>query len=188
MSEITLVQTCTACPEQYNAIRDGEVVGYLRLRHGHFTVQLSGPDGPLVHAAGIGNGLTGMFEDEGQRDIQLRLAVNAIQLALEQGTPDAPEPGRMADVRPIHGGFHVKDLPDGRCIDVMQQLYNWRLVIGPSDHDPYACYEHGWCYFGHGRDIDGNMRNMNTAYHSAMVAALIWDGQGTPPGYDKEAF
>ena len=180
MTDIQLVQTCRACPEQYDAIRDGERVGYLRLRHGRFTVQLEGPGGPLVHEAEIGDGL-GVFENEGQRDFQLRLAVNAIQLALEQA--------RGGDaMQPIYGGWHVKNLLDGRCIDVMQQLYNWRLVIGPAGHDPYACYEHGWCYFGHGRDIDGRERNMSTAFHAAMAAALVWDGQGTPPGYDKEAF
>ncbi|WP_276122658.1 hypothetical protein [Pararhizobium qamdonense] len=36
--EIDLVQTCGACPEQYDAFRDGEPVGYLRLRHGYFRV------------------------------------------------------------------------------------------------------------------------------------------------------
>jgi len=41
---IRLQQTCSACPEQYDALDDdGNVVGYLRLRHGHFTVQASGP-------------------------------------------------------------------------------------------------------------------------------------------------
>ena len=185
-TEIRLVQTCTACPEQYDAIRDGERVGYLRLRHGRFTAQLHDPDGPIVYEAEIGNGLTGMFENEGQRDIQLRLAVNAIQLALEQGAAGW-WPVR-ADMQPIRGGFHVKTLSDGRCIDVMQQIYNWRLVIGPAGHDPYACYEHGWCYFGHGTDADGRPRDMSTAFQAAMLAALAWNGQGTPPGFDKEAF
>lgn len=91
----------------------------------------------------------------------------------------------MTEGTPIHGGYHVKDLPDGRCIDVLQQLYNWRLVLSTPEH---RIIEHGWCYFGHGRDIDGNVRNMSMAFHSAMAAALVWDGQGTPPGFDKEAF
>lgn len=43
---ITLHQTCGACPEQYDA-RDetGRKVGYLRLRHGVFTVEAIGEDG-----------------------------------------------------------------------------------------------------------------------------------------------
>lgn len=35
---IDLVQICGACPEAYNAFKDGMHVGYLRLRHGVFTV------------------------------------------------------------------------------------------------------------------------------------------------------
>lgn len=31
-----LVQTCFACPEQYDLMLDGVCVGYLRLRHGVF--------------------------------------------------------------------------------------------------------------------------------------------------------
>lgn len=88
----------------------------------------------------------------------------------------------------IYGGYHVKNIGGGRCIDVMRQLYNWRLVIGPSDHDPYGCYEHGWCYFGHGTDANGHPRDMATAFLAAIAAAEVWDGHDTPPGYDKEAF
>lgn len=37
--DIELRQTCAACPEQYDAYLNGELVGYLRLRHGHFRVR-----------------------------------------------------------------------------------------------------------------------------------------------------
>jgi hypothetical protein len=174
-TEIRLVRTCTACPEQYDAMRGDDRVGYLRLRHGQFTVQLRDPDGPVVYEVSVGNELNGMFTD-GQRELFLKIATNALQAAL-----DNPPVGAT----PIQGGYHVKDLPDGRCIDVMQQLYNWRLVLSTPEH---RICEHGWCYFGHGRDIDGRERNMSTAFLSAMAAAQVWDGQGTPPGFDKEAF
>lgn len=35
---VDLVQTCGACPEAYNAFKDGMYVGHLRLRHGTFRV------------------------------------------------------------------------------------------------------------------------------------------------------
>lgn len=90
----------------------------------------------------------------------------------------------------IRGGYHVKDLPGGRCMDVMQQLYNWRLVISNTsfDHGATSGYLHGWCYFGHGTDAQGNPRDMSMALHRALSAAMVWDGEGTPPNYDKEAF
>ncbi len=49
-SEINLVQTCGACPEQYDAFMDGEKIGYLRLRHGFFSVEYT-PDEETVYTA-----------------------------------------------------------------------------------------------------------------------------------------
>lgn len=37
--QIKLVQTCGACPEQYDAYFNNEVIGYLRLRHGYFRAE-----------------------------------------------------------------------------------------------------------------------------------------------------
>ena len=34
LSEIKLVKTCSACPEQYDAFYEDHQVGYLRVRHG----------------------------------------------------------------------------------------------------------------------------------------------------------
>lgn len=49
--DIELVMTCGACPEQYDAFYDGEMVGYLRLRHGVFTVDADGPWGEALYRA-----------------------------------------------------------------------------------------------------------------------------------------
>lgn len=50
--EIQLVQTCPECPEQYNAyiFRDQQV-GYLRMRHGRFTVQYPNALGRKIYTA-----------------------------------------------------------------------------------------------------------------------------------------
>jgi len=42
MSRIKLVQTCGACPEQYDVYIDGEKLGYMRLRHGYFRAEYCG--------------------------------------------------------------------------------------------------------------------------------------------------
>lgn len=187
MSEIELVQTCGACPEQYDAYRGGRKVGYLRLRHGHFTVRLHDSSGPLIfQATPMGDGL--FAEDE--RDEYLAAAKDALATALlRDSIPEIPSLDTEPDMQPLPGGWHVKTLPDGRCVDVMRQLYNWRLVVGPAGHDPRDSYEHGWCYFGHGKDPHtGRPRSMGTAFNAAMIAALTWNGRGAPPGFDKEAF
>lgn len=85
----------------------------------------------------------------------------------------------------IDGGWHIKELGDGRCVDVMKMLYNYRIVTSPLGH---AWNEHGWCYFGHGVDSSGTPRTMATAMAAAFLAAAVWDGDGDPPGHHKKAF
>lgn len=96
---------------------------------------------------------------------------------------ETPEPEPEPPVM-IRGGYHVKTLPDGRCVDVLKMLYNWRLVVSEPTHRFVAS---GWCYFGHGEDSEGRVRTMDSAMLAAMLAAKAWDGRGEPPGYDKRA-
>lgn len=73
--QITLKMTCGACPEQYDAYCNGAMVGYLRLRHGTFTVEVPDVRGELVfHAEPEGDG---MFESD-EREGYLRQAREAI--------------------------------------------------------------------------------------------------------------
>ncbi len=91
----------------------------------------------------------------------------------------------MESAVPIDGGWHIKDLGNGLCVDVMKMLYNYRIVTSSPGH---RWNEHGWCYFGHGIDSSGTARTMATAKAAAFLAAAIWDGDGDPPGHDKQAF
>lgn len=70
--DIRLDQTCGACPEQYDAYDPaGKQVGYLRLRHGWFTVDMPDVGGVQVYSAQPDG--DGMFTDE-ERDGYLRAA------------------------------------------------------------------------------------------------------------------
>jgi hypothetical protein len=72
---VKLTLTCNACPEQYEALRGGKRVGYLRLRHGHFTVECPDEPGELVYEAEpLGDGI---FEPE-ERQGFLEEAAKAI--------------------------------------------------------------------------------------------------------------
>ena len=75
--DIELRSTCFACPEQYDAIdkATGETVGYLRLRHGHFTVEVPDAWGELVYESWPQG--DGRFED-GERETELSAALDAI--------------------------------------------------------------------------------------------------------------
>lgn len=77
--EITLVETCGACPEQYDAMLDGAKVGYLRLRHGYFRVDYPECGGETILEANPRG--DGMFED-GERAFYLDAAKTAIAARL----------------------------------------------------------------------------------------------------------
>lgn len=91
----------------------------------------------------------------------------------------------------IRGGFHVKMADDGiHCIDVMQMMYGWRLVL--CDARPGAkrhwVLDGAWCYFGAGDDPEtGLPRSMEQAFVNAVMAAQAWDGYGSPEGFNKVA-
>lgn len=82
--EIELIQTCGACPEQYDAIvtePDGfkKQVAYLRLRWSRFSVHCPDVDGDVVYTATIGDsGMDGCFESDEERDKHLAAAKDAI--------------------------------------------------------------------------------------------------------------
>lgn len=79
---IRLIKTCDACPEQYDAVLDdGTQVGYLRLRHGYFSVSCPGVSGITVYDAyTFGDGC---FNDE-EREKHLRKAVKKIKRYLNE--------------------------------------------------------------------------------------------------------
>ena len=82
---VRLVRTCTACPEQYDAYIGDDLVGYLRLRHGSFTVRCPDSNGELVYEAAPDG--DGCFDVE-ERDRYLRFAVAAILSYVETRVPD----------------------------------------------------------------------------------------------------
>lgn len=55
MSRIKLKQTCSACPEQYDVYIDGEMLGYMRLRHGYFYAEYK--DEKVYEAEPNGDGI-----------------------------------------------------------------------------------------------------------------------------------
>ena len=72
---VRLIRTCYACPQQYDAFLDGKQVGYLRLRHGRFTVESPDVGGTLVYS-GYPNG-DGIFDSD-EEEFFLTEAVDSI--------------------------------------------------------------------------------------------------------------
>lgn len=70
-----LIETCGACPEQYDVFLNDEQVGYLRLRHGRFYASVPDVGGCIVYEAAP-NG-DGMFHPN-ERMFYLTNAIEAI--------------------------------------------------------------------------------------------------------------
>lgn len=91
----------------------------------------------------------------------------------------------------IPGGFCIKMADDGiHCIDVMQMMYGWRLMLtcARPGRKRHQSVDKAWCYFGTGNDPDtGLPRSMAQAFLRAVVAAKAWDGYGEPAGFNKVA-
>lgn len=75
MDTITLNQTCGACPEQYDVFYAGDQIGYLRLRHGHYTAHVHNHRGEVVYEADTEG--DGMFEPH-ERRFEIEAGVRAI--------------------------------------------------------------------------------------------------------------
>lgn len=71
--------TCSACPEQYNAYKGKEYVGYVRLRHGNFRVEDAKGD-TIFRANPKGDGC---FDSGGERSHYLGLAAYYIEKSID---------------------------------------------------------------------------------------------------------
>lgn len=80
--------TCSACPEQYDVTKDGQKVGYLRLRHGYFTADYMKCGGKTVFKAEPEG--DGIFENH-ERIGCLTRAINAIDAELKVETDKVNE-------------------------------------------------------------------------------------------------
>lgn len=58
------VQTCGACPEQYDVYKGKNQVGYVRLRSGAFRVDAPDCGGATVLSEDYGDGLCGSFSSQ----------------------------------------------------------------------------------------------------------------------------
>ena len=81
---VLLKRTCWACPEQYDAYIGSRQIGYLRLRHGFFSVEYPDCGGTEVYSAEPEG--DGIFEHD-ERETYLRAAVTALKAADASPTP-----------------------------------------------------------------------------------------------------
>lgn len=82
---LNFVQTCGACPEQYDVYdNDHNIVGYVRLRWGGLSCEYPDVGGEEIYSANIGDGWTGSFDNQEDRDYHLNAIANRILGKIKQ--------------------------------------------------------------------------------------------------------
>jgi hypothetical protein len=84
-----VINTCGACPEQYDVTFNGKQLGYLRLRWGHFRAEYPDVTGEVVYEAFYGDDMCGVFYNDEDRTNSLTKAVQALLNKLTENLRDA---------------------------------------------------------------------------------------------------
>ena len=109
-----LTLTCAACPEQYNVHLDNKQVGYLRLRHGSFTVNYPNFDGVLLYMVGVEG--DGMFTPQERRGF-LTKAIEEISKRHERNSQSAADAKwLLTQLTNVHST--LLQIPRGQSFDV----------------------------------------------------------------------
>lgn len=76
--DVVIRRTCSVAPEQYDAFDAlGNIIGYLRLRWGHFTVEVPDVGGNLVYEA-MCSGKSALLDNERPHFLQkARVAISS---------------------------------------------------------------------------------------------------------------
>lgn len=75
---LRFVETCPACPEQYDVMLNDTIVGYVRLRYSRLTVYYPNIDGVIVYEHLFSDGMKGRFESESERQFYMNLIQESI--------------------------------------------------------------------------------------------------------------
>lgn len=74
------VNTCYACPEQYDVYRDnGQICAYVRLRWGNLYAEYPSIDGEVIYNTHFSDNFKGNFDNDSERDYYLKEISEAIK-------------------------------------------------------------------------------------------------------------
>ena len=118
---IKLVKTCAGRPEQYDAFIGDRQVGFLRLRHGLFTVYYPDGNGDEMYCSRTDG--DGEFTND-ERKYKLDYAVKVIQYWVNTGKR---LPTGYYDFKEIK--YELKDVSNSKPIDKTKKSYLLRMAV-----------------------------------------------------------
>lgn len=77
-------KTCDACPEQYDVFKDGNQVGYVRLRWGGLSCRYPNHEGDEIYSESFQDAWKGCFDDDNERNKYLLIIANELNNYLEK--------------------------------------------------------------------------------------------------------
>jgi hypothetical protein len=80
IGEFIFVETCGACPEQYDVFFNDKAIGYVRLRHGLLTVRVPNSQGKSIFQVKFDEEWKGNFENQDEREFYFRKIVEILEL------------------------------------------------------------------------------------------------------------
>lgn len=76
---LNFLLTCSVCPEQYDVGNEkGDIVGYVRLRHGELTCSYPYVGGETIYLHYFDDNWMGRFDDDEQRMMYLNIIAEKI--------------------------------------------------------------------------------------------------------------
>ena len=84
IQKLNFIETCGACPEQYDVFKGGRQVGYVRLRWGTVTCDFPDCRGDTIYSHSFDDGWKGCFDSSEERETYLNRIATAIHAALAQ--------------------------------------------------------------------------------------------------------
>jgi hypothetical protein len=87
---LRLVETCGGCPEQYDLFAEDKQIGYLRLRHGMYTVSSPHSSGTEIHRAyPRGDGV--FHEEEREKHLLIGILSCVVEAGLDYSAAEILE-------------------------------------------------------------------------------------------------
>ena len=80
---LDFIMTCSACPEQYDVLKDGEMVGYVRLRFGELRCDYKDCAGEKIYTHLFDNHMLGTFINNSERMHYLNLIADKLNERLK---------------------------------------------------------------------------------------------------------
>ena len=175
--------TCSACPEQYDVEdKDGNMVGYVRLRWGVLSCEYPDVGGEEIYYASIGDSWTGSFEDDEQRMFHLNAIADKILERIGKGDIEDEDEMTYEEVIEIVKDLDPRGYPTYRkakelaVVACEKQIPKLVVCDGDDESDFVRCpYCNGYIGSNEMVWLDFYERGWSPMHCQECGQAIVWE-------------